>query len=765
MTGPADGKPFTVTTSTTNVGDFGVSVVTNVEGSAATNEKQVVYLSGPPTGGTFTLTFDGQTTGAIAFDASAATVDTALEALSNIGAGDVGVTGDAGGPWTVEFTGALAGVNVPLMTGSGSSLTGSGSVTVATTTQGAGGTNEVQRFTLTAADLGAWIFVLDGVQSASMQWNSSAANVQLSLEGMSNIGEGNVSVTRVPASASTIPIYWEVEFIGALAAQDINQMTTIQYGTPDPNTITDETITEGSADGIDEVQTITVNNAPTGGTFTVTFSGQTTSAQPYNESAANVQTDLEALSTIGAGNIAVTRAGSGTLSAPYVYTCTFQGTLVSTDVSEMTASGASLTGGAVNIATTQQAVAAVNEVETVTLTGSPTGGTFTLTFNAETTAGVAFDASAATLLAALEALATPVPGDFTVVGADGGPWTVTFIGAYAGTDVAAMTGSGTSLTGAGSQTFTASTTTTPTGPNWFDNAENWTTNTQPGGGDTVIFESSDVDCLYGIDTLSITLAALHIKASYTGKIGLAFYTDTGYYEYRTRFLTLGATLLYVGYGEGEGSGRINLNLGSVQTTALVNRTALSADVNSAALTIKGTHASNALSVFRGNVAVAPFGGDTSTLLTLAMGFVDDQENDVTVFLGSGVTLGTVDKSGGLLTVNGAVGTSLTQTAGTTIIDGAGAVAQLTLRGGTCYYNTTGALGGNTVVSGEAVLSFDQDTRTKTVTNPIELYGDEAQIIDTYKVITSLIVDGNEIKGDLSQLKIGNNVRITRGAPA
>src|SRR3990167_9790214 len=36
LTGPADGKPFTVTTSTTNVGDFGVSVVTNVEGSAAT---------------------------------------------------------------------------------------------------------------------------------------------------------------------------------------------------------------------------------------------------------------------------------------------------------------------------------------------------------------------------------------------------------------------------------------------------------------------------------------------------------------------------------------------------------------------------------------------------------------------------------------------------------------------------------------------------------------------------------------------------------
>lgn len=60
------------------------------------------------TSGTLTLTFSGQTTSAIAYNASAATVQTALEALSNINVGDVVC---AGGPLhtanvTISFQGA-----------------------------------------------------------------------------------------------------------------------------------------------------------------------------------------------------------------------------------------------------------------------------------------------------------------------------------------------------------------------------------------------------------------------------------------------------------------------------------------------------------------------------------------------------------------------------------------------------------------------------------------------------------------------------------
>lgn len=72
----------------------------------------------------FTLTHSGQTTGAIAANASAATVQAALVALSNFEPGDVTVTGNAGGPYTIRFNGAHA-----LLTATPTG--GSGTVTVA----------------------------------------------------------------------------------------------------------------------------------------------------------------------------------------------------------------------------------------------------------------------------------------------------------------------------------------------------------------------------------------------------------------------------------------------------------------------------------------------------------------------------------------------------------------------------------------------------------------------------------------------------------
>ena len=101
-----------------------------------TNESQTVTVDA--TGGTFTLTFDGETTGAIAENAAAATVQTALLALSNLNAGDVSVTGSAGGPFTVTFSGQYADTNVPALTADPASLTG-GAGTVVIATDPAGG--------------------------------------------------------------------------------------------------------------------------------------------------------------------------------------------------------------------------------------------------------------------------------------------------------------------------------------------------------------------------------------------------------------------------------------------------------------------------------------------------------------------------------------------------------------------------------------------------------------------------------------------------
>jgi hypothetical protein len=75
-------------------------------------------ISGTPTAGDFAVTVNGQTTTDIAYDATAATIQTALEALSNLVPGDVVVVGGPinSAPVRVVFTGLLADADPPTVT-------------------------------------------------------------------------------------------------------------------------------------------------------------------------------------------------------------------------------------------------------------------------------------------------------------------------------------------------------------------------------------------------------------------------------------------------------------------------------------------------------------------------------------------------------------------------------------------------------------------------------------------------------------------------
>lgn len=112
---------------------FDSYIGTNIVADGA-SEVQTVTITGSPTGGSFTLTYAGQTTSAIAYNAAATAVQSALRALSNMPESGVSVTGSAGGPYTVTFA---DGANVAQMTAT-SSLTGGTTpgVTVATSTEG-----------------------------------------------------------------------------------------------------------------------------------------------------------------------------------------------------------------------------------------------------------------------------------------------------------------------------------------------------------------------------------------------------------------------------------------------------------------------------------------------------------------------------------------------------------------------------------------------------------------------------------------------------
>jgi hypothetical protein len=101
----------------------------------AVNEVQSVAVAA--TGGAFTLTFKGERSADIPFNATAAEAQAALEGISGLGAGQVAVSGASGGPWSVEFTGARAGQSVPeLSVGTGNLEGPEPSVVVAITTPG-----------------------------------------------------------------------------------------------------------------------------------------------------------------------------------------------------------------------------------------------------------------------------------------------------------------------------------------------------------------------------------------------------------------------------------------------------------------------------------------------------------------------------------------------------------------------------------------------------------------------------------------------------
>lgn len=721
LTGRTKGQPITITASTSSSSTFSVVITEVRKGAAATNEKQTVQLAGVPTGGTFTLSFEGQTTAALAWDISAAALDTAFELLTSVDTVTVTRTGagTVASPyiWTIEFTGTHAGVDVGAITGDGTLLTGiTGAqyLTHATTTQGAPAQNEKQRVAFTTGATGTGTFSLNcsdavvflGV-SGFVAVNSgvfTAADLKTALE--TRYGIGNVVVTQ----ESTISCL--IEWVGAYAGINILPLT---FASQPSSTGTITQVQAGSSTPVNEVQTVKVNHAPTGGTYTLTFQGATTAAIAYNASAATVQTELEALANIAVGDVTVTRAGSGTIADPYIYTVTFLVTYAGVDVAQLT-STSSLTGCGVKTATSQAAVAAVNEQQSITLSPTPTGGTFTLTSHqAETTAAIAYNASAATLLAALEALATPVPGDFTVTGPAGGPWVVEFTGVYAAADIALWTGSGASLTGTAGQTWTLTHPTTATGKSFFDNVDNWSDGIVPVSTDTLYFANTNVPLLYAISQAAITLAAVHIEASYTGQIGLPDRSGLGYYEYRGKEWAISITALTIGAGAGDGCSFMRINVGSAANTTLVYGTGSPSNDYPVALMLKGTNAANILRCYKGLIGLAYFQTEVATFATIELGNEGNVETDVTFIGGAGLTIGTsLSKWGGEATLNAACPTILNVGGTLTMVGTGGASGTFRLQEGLCVWRSTGTIG-TLIIAAGGTFDKTHDSRGQTIT--------------------------------------------------
>lgn len=125
-----------------------------------------------------------------------------------------------------------------------------------------------------------------------------------------------------------------------------------------------------------------------------------------------------------------------------------------------------------------------DKVQTVTINGTPTGGTFNLSAGGNTATGIAYNAAASTVQTAIRAFGGYFSG-VTVTGSAGGPYTVTFpdVGSNEQSAAAPVTIDQRNLTGGTAATSAA--TVTPSGPGGSD------TNLRAVGGDWS-------QCAYGV---------------------------------------------------------------------------------------------------------------------------------------------------------------------------------------------------------------------------------------------------------------------------
>ena len=246
-------------------------------------------------------------------------------------------------------------------------------------------------------------------------------------------------------------------------------------------------------------------------------------------------------------------------------------------------------------------------------------------------------------------------------------------------------------------------------PNDWTHPDNWSPSGVPSGGDHVYFEDSSISCNTAteLNASGVTLDSLNIDQSYTGEIGTS-----------TVPLQVSATILNVGYHNGPGnptgSPRLNIALGSNVSTITVSNTGTSADTSHAPLKLTNTHSSSTLVVYKGAVEVATGPGETSQFSKITTSYDSNSSTDADVFIGSGVTLATLDCLGGD-TVLECAATTASISAGTLLTLGSGAVGTLNVNGGKVTSNSSGTITTLNIINGDGLVDFTKNNAARTVT--------------------------------------------------
>lgn len=276
---------------------------------------------------------------------------------------------------------------------------------------------------LSGVTAGTWVLTVNGIDSASFAYNVTAAAVTASLRDI-----GYIATVTLAAGVYTIVFDDEQDIITPPTVTGATTNMLGEFGEL-------ATVTAGTQ-AVATTLEIDLGGA-TGGTFIITIDDTPTAAIDYNASANDVIAAILASSEMVVTDVL----------ADGVHTITFGAVAQLLELPTVSADLDGLTGDTDPTAVATAGTAGVPTELEIDL-GDVTGGTFTITVGASTTAAIAFDASAAQVVTAVGLISVTV----TDVLADG-VHTITFGAAAQLLALPTVSATLTALTGANADVF------------------------------------------------------------------------------------------------------------------------------------------------------------------------------------------------------------------------------------------------------------------------------------------------------------------------